>query len=46
MGMLYWSGDNYIRERQAAVTARLKRLGINPRSNKYHTLFHRWMNSN
>jgi len=33
----------YLREKSARVKAKLARLGINPRSNKYNKLFFRMM---
>lgn len=35
---------NFRRERIARVEAKLKKLGIDPRSNKYQTLWFRWLN--
>ncbi len=43
MPSLGWGGESYCSAKARAVKEKLAKLGINPRSNKYDTLFFRWM---
>lgn len=44
MPSLGGNGSDWLKEKAKRIKAKLKALGINPRGNKYNTLYWRWLN--